>query len=217
MQLDNNRAGEAAGQAGTWGRPLSRAELADSVGTVRDAISGQPEARAMLAAVCGGEETLEALFDPRGVGIGRFSTLLGVPATTLRHLIREELLHPIRVNGKFCFLLHNVNELRGVQQWQSLGLTLEETRAFVGAQELTGLLLPQLGGLMTVSRAPGCPTPERVQELRETALERIRKANARREEKLLVLTRQLEQAQALELAVQDYKSSDSLQDERTPG
>lgn len=84
-------------------------------------------------------------------------------------------------------------------------------------QELTGLLLPQPGGLMTVSRAPNCPTPERVPELRETALERIRRTNARLEEKLMVLTRQLEQARALELAVRDFKSSDAPQEEFTAG
>lgn len=148
---------------------------------------------------------LEALFDPRGVGIGRLAALMGLPTSTVRHLLREGLLHPMRVDGKFSFFLPNVIELRGVQQWQALGLTLEETRDFLGAQALVGMVLPQEGGLVTVSQANACPTPAQMDELRTTALARIREANARLAAKHAAQTRQLEQARALEDAVAALK------------
>ncbi|MFN4251514.1 MerR family transcriptional regulator [Deinococcus sp.] len=119
----------------------TEAEFRRSVRQFRDVLGALPETpRADVVTMCGGPEVLEALFEERGVGIGRFAALMGLPATTVRHLLREELLHHVRVNGKFRFLLHNVIELRGVQQWQGLGLTLEDTRAFLDAQGLMGLV-----------------------------------------------------------------------------
>lgn len=184
---------------------VTRQEWATQIDSLREAIRREPEAHARLVALCGGADVLEALFDPRGVGIGRFAALMGLPTTTVRHLLRERLLHPVQVNGKFSFFLPNVIELRGVQQWQALGLTLEETRDFLQAQALVGMVLPQEGGLVTVSQANACPTPAQMDELRTTALARIRDANARLAARHAALTRQLEQARALEDAVAALK------------
>lgn len=184
---------------------VTRQEWAAQITVLREAIGQEPEAHARLVALCGGEDVLNALFDPRGVGIGRFAALMGLPTTTVRHLLREGLLHPVQVNGKFSFFLPNVIELRGVQQWQALGLTLEETRDFLEAQALVGMVLPQGGGLVTVSQTDACPTPAQMDDLRATALARIREANARLAAKHAALTRQLEQARALEDAVAALK------------
>ncbi|WP_146160677.1 MerR family transcriptional regulator [Deinococcus arcticus] len=158
------------------------------------------EQREQLAVMCGGPEVFEALFDLRGVGIGRFAALMGLPATTVRHLLREDLLHPMRVNGKFRFLLPNVAELRGVQQWQALGLTLEEVRAFLQGQQLLGLA--SQGGLtVTLHRTEEHPDAEQLAQLKATVLTRVQAAIAGLEQKQATLTRQLEQARALAAAL----------------
>lgn len=179
----------------------TEAEFRRSVRQFRDVIGTLPEgARADVATMCGGPEVLEALFEERGVGIGRFAALMGLPATTVRHLLREELLHPVRVNGKFRFLLHNVIELRGVQQWQGLGLTLEDTRAFLDAQGLMGLVA-QGGTMFSFQRE--APDPASLPALKADVLARLGGAIRSLEERHAALGAQLERARALERLVQE--------------
>ncbi len=180
---------------------LTEAAFRQSVRQFREVMTSMPEAqRADVATMCGGPEVLDALFEERGVGIGRFAALMGLPATTVRHLLREDLLHPMRVNGKFRFLLHNVIELRGVQQWQAVGLTLEDTRAFLDAQGLLGLVA-QGGTMFSVQRE--APDPASLPALKADVLARLGGAVRSLEDRHAALGAQLERARALERMVQE--------------
>lgn len=180
---------------------LTEAAFRQSVRQFRELMTSMPEAqRADVATMCGGPEVLDALFEERGVGIGRFAALMGLPATTVRHLLREDLLHPMRVNGKFRFLLHNVIELRGVQQWQAVGLTLEDTRAFLDAQGLLGLVA-QGGTMFSVQRE--APDPASLPALKADVLARLGGAIRSLEDRHAALGAQLERARALERMVQE--------------
>ncbi|NTY00328.1 MerR family transcriptional regulator [Deinococcus sp. JMULE3] len=180
---------------------LTEAAFRQSVRQFRALMTSMPEAqRADVATMCGGPEVLDALFEERGVGIGRFAALMGLPATTVRHLLREDLLHPMRVNGKFRFLLHNVIELRGVQQWQAVGLTLEDTRAFLDAQGLLGLVA-QGGTMFSVQRE--VPDPASLPVLKADVLARLGGAIRSLEDRHAALGQQLERARALERLVQE--------------
>nr|WP_254605842.1 MerR family transcriptional regulator [Deinococcus sp. JMULE3] len=180
---------------------MTEAAFRQSVRQFRALMTSMPEAqRADVATMCGGPEVLDALFEERGVGIGRFAALMGLPATTVRHLLREDLLHPMRVNGKFRFLLHNVIELRGVQQWQAVGLTLEDTRAFLDAQGLLGLVA-QGGTMFSVQRE--VPDPASLPVLKADVLARLGGAIRSLEDRHAALGQQLERARALERLVQE--------------
>ncbi|MVN86995.1 MerR family transcriptional regulator [Deinococcus sp. HMF7620] len=180
---------------------LTEAQFRTLVAFSRDNLAQLPPAtRAGLETLCGGPEVFEALLDPRGVGIGRFAALMTLPVTTVRHLLREDLLHPLRVGSRFRFLLHNVIELRGVQEWQALGLTLDEVRAFLNGQRLVGLAT-QGEWMMSVYRQADQPTPEQVQQLKTTVLAQVQAAITRLEEKQVTLVQQLEQARALAVAL----------------
>ncbi|WP_119673834.1 MerR family transcriptional regulator [Deinococcus sp. RM] len=180
---------------------LTEAAFRQSVRQFRELMTSMPEAqRADVATMCGGPEVLDALFEERGVGIGRFAELMGLPATTVRHLLREDLLHPMRVNGKFRFLLHNVIELRGVQQWQAVGLTLEDTRAFLDAQGLLGLVA-QGGTMFSVQRE--APDPAALPALKADVLARLGGAVRSLEDRHAALGAQLARARALERMVQE--------------
>ncbi|GGR98295.1 MerR family transcriptional regulator [Deinococcus sedimenti] len=182
-------------------KSVSAVEFRQGVRQFRDVISTlSDEQRADVATMCGGPEVLDALFEERGVGIGRFAALMGLPATTVRHLLREDLLHPMRVNGKFRFLLHNVIELRGVQQWQAVGLTLEDARAFLDAQGLLGLVA-QGGTMFSVQRE--APAPEALPALKADVLARLGGAIRSLEDRHVALGQQLERARALERMVQE--------------
>lgn len=185
--------------------PLTREQFRIQVQAFQGMMDASPSMRDAMTTLCGSAETLDALMDPRGVGIGQFAALMNLPSTTVRHLLREGLLHPYRLGARFVFFVQNVIELRGVQQWQGLGLTLEETRDFIQAQDLVGMLMEadQDGTrLMTVSHTqPHPPGPAQVQELQLQALERIQAANARLNEKKRALEEQLARGQSLEEAL----------------
>lgn len=99
------------------------------------------EVRDGILLICGNEDRAEVFTDPRGVGLARFAGLAGVPPSTVRHLIREDLLRPYEVNTKFKFLFHSLAEVDAVRQWQDLGLTLDEIRDQMRLERLGGLYL----------------------------------------------------------------------------
>ncbi|GGL10195.1 MerR family transcriptional regulator [Deinococcus radiotolerans] len=201
--LDVALLGRDGDRAAACMKDVSAAEFRQGVRQVRDVISALPkERRADLVTMCGGAEVFGALFEERGVGIGQFAALMGLPVTTVRHLLREGLLHPTRVNGRFRFLLHNVIELRGVQQWQGLGLTLEDTRAFLDAQGLLGLVA-QGGTMFSVQREP--PGPAALAALKVDVLARLGGAVRSLEARHAALGAQLERARALERLVQENR------------
>ncbi len=72
-----------------------------------------------------------------GLGIGEFSEMAAVSLETVRHWVEMDLIEPHSLNGKFKFLPPNLLELRSVQQWQKLGLTLEEIKS----RKATGTIL----------------------------------------------------------------------------
>lgn len=169
----------------------------------RELVASMPEAqRNDVTALCGGPEALEALCDEAGVGIGQFAAMMGLPVTTVRHLLREGLLHPMRVSGRFRFLFSTVIELRGVQQWQALGLTLEETRAFLEAQRLLGLTA-QGGTTFSVHAQQLPPSADELRALRASVLARMSGAIRSLEDRHAALGAQLERARALERMVQE--------------
>lgn len=185
-------------------------EFSQCLAGLRESFNSTTEVRQGVVSVCGGEDVLEAMLSPQALGIGRFAALMDLPVSTVRHFIREDLLHPWTVNGKFKFMLHNVIELRGIRQWQSLGLTLEETRAFLEGQQVAGMLVQDdSGGMATVTAGTEKPSLEKMQALKATTLARIREANARLAEKHAALGRQLETARVLEQSLAELKLADA--------
>lgn len=81
-----------------------------------------------------GQEVLDALLTPPGLGISRFAELMGARfPTAVHHFLREELLTPNGVNPTFKFFALNVIGLRGIGQWRRAGGGLGKT-AFFQAQ-----------------------------------------------------------------------------------
>ncbi|QFP75611.1 hypothetical protein [Deinococcus sp. AJ005] len=190
------------------GQTFTSQEFVRCVTSLRESFNSTPAFWQGIAGICGGEEVLEAMLSPRGLGIGRFAELMRLLTSTVRHFIREDLLHPWTVNGKFKFMLQNVIELRGICQWQSLGLTLDETRAFLEAQQVAGMLIQgEGGGMATVTAGMAKPSPEKLQELKAVSLARIREANARLTIKYEALGRQLEAAKTLEKSLGELNLS----------
>ncbi len=190
------------------GQTFTSQEFVRCVTSLRESFNSTPAFWQGIADICGGEEVLEAMLSPRGLGIGRFAELMRLPTSTVRHFIREDLLHPWTVNGKFKFMLQNVIELRGIRQWQSLGLTLDETRTFLEAQQVAGMLIQgEGGGMATVTAGVEKPSPEKLQELKTVSLARIREANARLTIKYEALGRQLEAAKTLEKSLGELNLS----------
>jgi DNA-binding transcriptional MerR regulator len=104
---------------------VSPETFADFITSFRSALE-DTAARQIFIALFGGEKTLEAFRDSRGVGIGVFSKLVDLPVSTVRHYIEVGLVKPYLVNGKFRFVAPNIAEVHHVRQWADLGLTLEE-------------------------------------------------------------------------------------------
>ena len=69
---------------------------------------------------------LDRFHQKGGMSIGPFANLVDLPKSTVRYYVERELVAPFRVDGKFRFHPFNCWELRSVQQWQELGLSLDE-------------------------------------------------------------------------------------------
>jgi DNA-binding transcriptional MerR regulator len=81
---------------------------------------------AIFSALFGGEENLSAFSDTKGLGIGAFSALVGLPVSTVRHYVELGLVRPYIVRGKFRFVPPNYVEVQHVRGWVDLGMKLEE-------------------------------------------------------------------------------------------
>ncbi len=90
-----------------------------------------PQSKGAILILCdNNESTAEAFVQSGdGLGIGEFSQLAGVSLEAVRHWVEVGLIEPFALNGKFRFLPPHLLELRSLQQWQSLGLTLEEIKS----------------------------------------------------------------------------------------
>jgi DNA-binding transcriptional MerR regulator len=89
-----------------------------------------PTTQGVVLLLCDNNQTFAQQFidSNDGLGIGEFSEMAAVSLETVRHWVEIGLLDPHSLNGKFKFLPPNLLELRSVQQWQKLGLTLEEIK-----------------------------------------------------------------------------------------
>ncbi len=89
-----------------------------------------PATQGVVLVLCDNNQALAQQFidSNDGLGIGEFSEMAAVSLETVRHWVEMGLIEPHSLNGKFKFLPPNLLELRSVQQWQKLGLTLEEIK-----------------------------------------------------------------------------------------
>ena len=60
------------------------------------------------------------------VAIGVFSSMVGLPISTVRLYVRRGLIEPIVVSGKYRFLEWNVAQAEAVKLWSELGVTLDK-------------------------------------------------------------------------------------------
>ncbi len=84
------------------------------------------EFRRICIMLADGEKNARAFLEPGGVGIGKFSKMVGLPVSTVRHYVRLGLIEPWEVGGKYRFEAVNVAQVRAVRQWTELGLSLEQ-------------------------------------------------------------------------------------------
>ncbi len=85
-----------------------------------------PNFRLNCVSLAGSEVNAKTLLEPGGVGIGKFSKMVGLPVSTVRHYVRLGLIEPWEVGGKYRFEAVNVAQVRAVRQWTELGLSLEQ-------------------------------------------------------------------------------------------
>jgi DNA-binding transcriptional MerR regulator len=64
-----------------------------------------------------------------GMSIGPFSKLVGLSVSCVRHYLKQNLLEPYKVAGKYRFHPFNIWEVRSVLHWQDMGLTLVQIAA----------------------------------------------------------------------------------------
>jgi DNA-binding transcriptional MerR regulator len=89
-----------------------------------------PNTQGFTLLTCDNSESVAEVFleSVDGLNIGAFAELAGVSVDTVRHWVESEVLMPYSLNGKFKFMPPHLLELRSVQQWQGLGLTLEQIK-----------------------------------------------------------------------------------------
>jgi DNA-binding transcriptional MerR regulator len=90
-----------------------------------------PQTQGVILVLCDNNLATAEVFvqSGHGLGIGEFSQLAGVSPEAVRHWVEVGLIEPYSLNGKFRFLPPHLLELRSLQQWQSLGLTLDEIKS----------------------------------------------------------------------------------------
>jgi DNA-binding transcriptional MerR regulator len=84
------------------------------------------EYRRICVMLADGEVNARAFLEPRAVGIGEFSSMVGLPVSTVRHYVRLGLIEPWEVGGKYRFEAVNIAQVRALRQWTDLGLNLEQ-------------------------------------------------------------------------------------------
>ena len=98
---------------------------------------------------------LENFWKPGGMTIGEFSRMMGPSVSSIRFHINLGLIEPYKVDGKYRFHPFNVWELKSVQNWQSLGLSLDEIsrrREKIRASRPGTIVLDVLGPLEILGR-----------------------------------------------------------------
>jgi DNA-binding transcriptional MerR regulator len=104
-----------------------------------------PHSKGATLMMCDNLESVAQTFLESGDGlnIGAFADIAGVNVDTVRHWVEFGVVSPFSLNGKFKFMPPHLLELRSVQQWQGLGLTLEQIKerkaqgmAFVPSQPI---------------------------------------------------------------------------------
>lgn len=82
--------------------------------------------RGYLTWLVGSEEGARQFLNPKGVAIGVFSKMVGLPVSTVRHYVRLGLVEPWEVEGKYRFDPVNLHQVESVRLWAELGLSLEQ-------------------------------------------------------------------------------------------
>jgi DNA-binding transcriptional MerR regulator len=104
-----------------------------------------PQTQGFALMMCDNNEAVVKTFleSEDGLNIGIFAEIAGVSVDTVRHWVESEVISVYSLNSKFKFFPMHLLELRSVQQWQGLGLTLEQIKerktagmAFVPPQAL---------------------------------------------------------------------------------
>jgi DNA-binding transcriptional MerR regulator len=104
-----------------------------------------PQTQGFAMLMCDNNQAVTKAFleSEDGLGIGAFAELAEVSVDTVRHWVEVGVISVYSLNGKFRFFPKQLLELRSVQQWQGLGLTLEQIKerktagmAFVSAQSI---------------------------------------------------------------------------------
>jgi len=93
---------------------------------VSNILDGDSPLKDTLIAAYGSLALAREFTDPKGVGIGRFSKLVGLPSSTVRHYIEQGLINPERVASRFVFNLGTLEEARRMKILRELGVPLEE-------------------------------------------------------------------------------------------
>jgi DNA-binding transcriptional MerR regulator len=104
-----------------------------------------PQSKGVTLMMCDNNESVAQTFleSNDGLNIGAFAEIAGVNVDTVRHWVEFGVLDSFSLNGKFKFMPPHLLELRSIQQWQGLGLTLEQIKerkaqgmAFVPSQPI---------------------------------------------------------------------------------
>lgn len=105
---------------------VTKPELQTFIADFR-ALLEHPEARNVALLLCDNDQSIAQTFvdSVDGLNIGAFAQIAGMNLETVRHWVEIGVIEPYSLNGKFKFLPPHLLELRSVQQWQDLGLTLE--------------------------------------------------------------------------------------------
>jgi DNA-binding transcriptional MerR regulator len=175
---------------------------------------------------------LDQFFKPGGMAIGAFSALVGLPVSTVRHYLKLGLVEPYQVEGAYRFHPFNAWEVKSVQHWQDLGLSLEQAvarRHSIRSQRPGTMVLDVLGplqiqgkpyaeGVVYLRRLPegggyreivifgvadgDTPMSEDTEELFSSLLLELEDARKQLQAKLDQLTEKLNRLQRKRLAIQ---------------
>lgn len=114
-------------------KDVSAAEFRQGVQQFRDMIGTLlDQRRADVVTMCGGPEVLEALFEERGVGIGRFAALLGLVAqgSTMFSVQRQSPDPTLLPALKADVLARLGSAIQSLEErYMALGAQLERARA----------------------------------------------------------------------------------------
>jgi DNA-binding transcriptional MerR regulator len=111
------------------GEVKTKPELEKFLEEFRD-LHNDPNTNGFTLLMCDNSQAVVQTFleSEDGLGIGAFAEIAGVSVDTVRHWVESGVISVYSLNSKFKFFPTHLLELRSVQQWQGLGLTLEQIK-----------------------------------------------------------------------------------------